>query len=389
MPKTPARKRPARTPPADRPDAPSAEPTSPFVDGAAARRAATAVMRRSSPLALGDAAPRPGPSLDAEAPRPARAASLSPGGRRAGVDGPLVRLLKGGLLRSGEERGRGLLGRWRPSALRATIRALGLRNRAETVDEFGLDPVYAERFRPLFEALYRRYFRVETVGMEHVPDHGRAMIVANHSGVLPYDATMLMYALRYDHPAHRTARPLVEDFLFHFPFLGVALNRIGCVRACQENAERLLLGNQLAVVFPEGMKGIGKLYRERYQLQRFGRGGFVKLALRTRTPIVPVAVVGAEETHPILARFTWLAKYLGLPYLPITPTFPWLGLAGAAPLPAKWYIHFGPPLDLATTYGPEAAADRVLVNRLTEQVRARIQEMMDRRLGQRSSAFFG
>jgi len=195
--------------------------------------------------------------------------------------------------------------------------------------------------------------------------------------------------VKYDHPAHRQVRPLVEDFIFHFPFLGTSLNRIGCVRACPENAERLLRHGQVVAVFPEGIKGIGKLYRHRYQLQRFGRGGFVKLALQTGAPIIPAAIIGSEEIHPMLGRFTWLAKYLGIPYVPLTPTFPWLGALGTVPLPVKWQIRFGEPIDLAGQHGAAAAGDRILVNRLTEQVRSTIQSMVDAALRARRSILFG
>jgi 1-acyl-sn-glycerol-3-phosphate acyltransferase len=181
----------------------------------------------------------------------------------------------------------------------------------------------------------------------------------------------------------------VEDFVFHFPFLGVALNRIGCVRACQENAERLLHNEQLVAVFPEGIKGIGKLYRHRYQLQRFGRGGFIRLAIKTNTPIIPTAVIGAEEVHPMLTKITWLAKYMGIPYIPITPTFPWFGPLGALPLPTKWTIRFGEPLDFAGLYGTDADHDRILVSRLSEQVRSNIQSMVDETLIGRHSIIFG
>ena len=184
-------------------------------------------------------------------------------------------------------------------------------------------------------------------------------------------------------------RPLVEDFVFHFPYLGTLINRLGGVRACQENAQRLLDDDQLVAVFPEGIKGIGKLYRDRYKLQRFGRGGFIKLALRTRAPIVPVAIVGAEETHPMLTKVTWFAKSVGVPYVPITPTFPLLGPLGLLPLPSKWYVRFGEPLDLPAEHGPEAAPDRILVNRLAETVRARIQTMIDETLEHRKSVLLG
>jgi 1-acyl-sn-glycerol-3-phosphate acyltransferase len=200
---------------------------------------------------------------------------------------------------------------------------------------------------------------------------------------------MLMHAVRSDHPQHRDVRPLAEDYVFHFPYLGTLMNRLGGVRACQENAERLLRDDQLILVFPEGIKGSGKLYRERYQLQRFGRGGFIKLALRTDSPIIPAAIVGAEEIHPMMARLTWLAPNLGIPFIPITPTFPWLGPLGMIPLPTKWFLRFGAPLYFNAEYGAAAADDRILVNRLAENVRRAIQEMVDATLGQRRSILFG
>jgi 1-acyl-sn-glycerol-3-phosphate acyltransferase len=268
-------------------------------------------------------------------------------------------------------------------------RHLAMRHRSDVVDEFGRDPAYSARMEPWVEFLYSRYFRVQTEGIAHVPDSGRALLVCNHSGTLPYDGIMLMHAVRKEHPARRDVRPLVEDFVFHFPYLGTVINRIGGVRACQENARRLLDADKLVAVFPEGVKGMGKLYKQRYQLQRFGRGGFVKLALRARTPIVPVAIVGAEEAHPMLARVSWLAKTVGVPYVPVTPTFPWLGPLGLVPLPSRWRLQFGEPIDLAADYGPEAADDRILVNKLAEDVRSRIQEMIDAALGERKSVLFG
>jgi 1-acyl-sn-glycerol-3-phosphate acyltransferase len=265
---------------------------------------------------------------------------------------------------------------------------LGLRSRSEEVDEFGYDPVYEQKVLPFFEFLYEKYFRVEVHGAQHVPSSGRCLLVANHSGTLPLDGVMLRIAVRREHSQHRGVRWLAEDGIFHFPFLGSFTNRMGAVRACQENAERLLDHGALVAVFPEGMKGIGKLFRERYRLQRFGRGGFVKLCLRTRTPIVPVAIVGGEETNPMLSRVEYLTKAIGIPYLPVTPTFPLLGPAGLIPAPTKWKIFFGRMLDLEG-YGAEAAEDEILVGRLTEHVRGEIQGMLDRALRERRSVWFG
>ena len=265
---------------------------------------------------------------------------------------------------------------------------MGLRNRSEEVDEFGYDPVYEQKVLPLFELLYSKYFRVEVHGAERIPAEGRCTLVANHSGTLPLDGIMLRLAVRHEHPQHRGVRWLAEDGIFHLPFLGSFTNRLGAVRACPENAERLLDHEALVAVFPEGMKGIGKLFKERYRLQRFGRGGFVKLCLRTRTPIVPVAILGGEETNPMLARVEYLTRALGLPYLPVTPTFPLLGPFGLLPAPTKWKIFFGEPIDLGG-HGAESADDEILVGRLTEQVRSAIQAMLDHAVGQRRSVWFG
>jgi len=264
----------------------------------------------------------------------------------------------------------------------------GLRGRSDHVDEFGLDPSVDVRSRAGFEALFRRYFRAEVSGIEHVPASGRALLVANHSGTFPWDGVMLKTAIRLEHPARRELRWLTEDFVYHFPFLGTFLSRIGAVRANPENAERLLDRDALVAVFPEGIQGMGKLYRQRYQLQRFGRGGYVKLALRSGAPLIPTAIVGAEETNPLLFKVGWLSKFTGLPYLPVTATFPWLGPLGLVPLPARWKVVFGPPIDLSE-HGPEGADDAILVNRLNERVRATIQTLVDDAVAARGSALFG
>jgi 1-acyl-sn-glycerol-3-phosphate acyltransferase len=265
---------------------------------------------------------------------------------------------------------------------------MAMRSRSEEVDELGLDPKYEARYRPLFEWLYHTYFRCESTGVEHVPAHGRCIVVANHSGTLPYDGIMLKTCIQREHPNKRELRWLTEDFITHLPFVGAFMNRIGAVRACQENAERLLRHEKLIAVFPEGVKGIGKLFRDRYRLQRFGRGGFIRLALRTGTPVVPCSIVGAEEASPMLYRLERLPQSMGLPYLPVTPTFPALGPLGLVPAPTKWRIAFGEPLDLSA-YRAEAAEDQVLVGRLAERVRATIQGTLDQLLSERQSVFFG
>jgi 1-acyl-sn-glycerol-3-phosphate acyltransferase len=267
-------------------------------------------------------------------------------------------------------------------------RALYFAWHSEETDDFGADRRFAETLEPLLEFLYAVWWRVETTGVEHVPAAGPGLVVANHSGVLPYDAMMVQLAVRHEHPARRTCRMLALDMFALLPGLAAALSKSGSVRANPDNAERLLRRSELVGVFPEGVKGVGKYYRERYRLARFGRGGFVRIALRTGTPIVPCAVVGAEEIHPVIAKADWVGRPLGLPYFPITPTFPWLGPLGFVPLPTKWSIDFGDPLDLGE-YGPDAADDPILVNRLSEEVRSTIQRMIDGRLARRRSVWLG
>jgi len=259
---------------------------------------------------------------------------------------------------------------------------------SEDVDEFGYDPKFTETILPFFEFLYTIWWRVEATGIENVPRAGPALIVANHSGVLPWDGVMINLAVRHEHPARRSCRMLALDMFALLPFLAPLLAQSGAVRANPENAERLLRKGELVGVFPEGVKGVGKRFKDRYKLARFGRGGFVKIALRTGAPIVPCAVVGAEEIHPALARMDWVGRPLGLPYVPITPTFPLLGPLGFVPLPSKWSIEMGEPIRL-DRYGPNAAEDPMLVNRVSEQVRATVQRMIDGRLARRRSVWFG
>ncbi len=264
----------------------------------------------------------------------------------------------------------------------------GLNTAPIEVDEFGMDLRFREKVRPLFRFLYESYWRVETRGIHNIPDSGAQLIVANHSGTLPHDGSMIATAIDFEHPRHRAVRPLIEDFVFHFPYLGTFMNRCGGVRACQENAQKLLEKGNLVVVFPEGVKGLGKPFKDRYKLTRFGRGGFVRLALRSSVPIVPTSVVGAEEIHPMLFKIDWLSKILGLPYVPVTPTLPWFGLLGLIPFPSKWTIEFGERLDYSH-YGPEAEKDPILVNKLTQEVRSKIQHQTYTLLKARKSIWFG
>ncbi|MBB3085002.1 lysophospholipid acyltransferase family protein [Geodermatophilus sabuli] len=254
-------------------------------------------------------------------------------------------------------------------------------------DEFGFDPDLTDHvLLPLLRPLFSRWFRVETHGVENVPGSGGGLVVANHSGTLPVDALMTTVALHDDHPEQRRLRLLGADLVFEMPFVGTVSRKMGTTLACNEDAERLLTGGELVGVFPEGFKGIGKPFRERYTLQRFGRGGFVTAALRTGAPIIPCAIVGAEETYPMLGNAKTIARLLGLPYFPITPTFPVLGPLGLVPLPSKWLIAFGEPIETAS-FGPAAAEDPMLVFNLTDQVRETIQQSIYQLLLQRKSVF--
>jgi 1-acyl-sn-glycerol-3-phosphate acyltransferase len=256
------------------------------------------------------------------------------------------------------------------------------------VDEFGFDPELTDAvLLRLMRPLYDRYFRVEVRGLENVPSHGGALVVANHSGTIPLDSVMTQIALREHHPARRHLRMLGADLIFQTPFVGEVARKTGTTLACNADAERLLSKGELVGVWPEGFKGIGKPFSERYKLQRFGRGGFVSAALRTGVPIVPCAIVGAEEIYPVIGNMRTVARLLGLPYVPVTPTFPWLGPLGAIPLPSKWIIEFGEPID-TTEHGPGAAEDPMLVFNITDQVRETIQHALYRLLMDRRSVFF-
>jgi 1-acyl-sn-glycerol-3-phosphate acyltransferase len=254
-------------------------------------------------------------------------------------------------------------------------------------DEFGFDPDLTDHvLLPALRPLFSRWFRVETQGLRNVPDTGGALVVANHSGTLPLDALMATVALHDEHPSSRRLRLLGADLVFQLPVLGALSRKMGTTLACNEDAERLLRAGELVGVFPEGFKGIGKPFSERYTLQRFGRGGFVTAALRTGVPIVPCAIVGAEETYPMIGNAKTAARLLGLPYFPITPTFPLLGPLGAVPLPSKWFIAFGEPIETAS-YGSAAADDPMVVFNLTDQVRETIQHSLYRLLLERRSVF--
>ncbi|MFC4058655.1 lysophospholipid acyltransferase family protein [Planomonospora corallina] len=255
------------------------------------------------------------------------------------------------------------------------------------VDEFGFDPELTDKvLLELIRPLYRHWFRVETVGIENVPGDCGALIVANHSGTIPVDALMLQVALHDDHPDRRPVRLLGADLVYQLPLLGHLSRKTGHTLACRQDADRLLRKGELVGVFPEGFKGVGKPFSERYRLQRFGRGGFVASAIRAGVPIVPCAIVGAEEIYPKIGDLRLLARALGLPYLPVTPLFPWLGPLGLVPLPSKWMIGFGEPIR-TDEYDPADADDPMLVFNLTDHVREVIQQQLDELRLRRGHAF--
>ena len=241
------------------------------------------------------------------------------------------------------------------------------------VDNFGFDPEWTESLLPIFKAIYHDYWRIETTGIEHVPASGRALLVANHAGVLPWDGTMIKTAVFVEHPHPRHVRALVASLFMGMPMLSWFLRRTGQTIGHPDDTRRLLEQDQLVLVFPEGVRGTGKGYADRYRLRRFGRGGFVSTAIRSGAPIVPVSVVGSEEIYPMIGDAGPLAKLFGLPYFPITPFWPWLGPLGMIPLPSKWRIQFHPPVHVEV-HPPDAGDDQNLVMALSDQVRDTIQQ---------------
>ncbi|WP_030477962.1 lysophospholipid acyltransferase family protein [Lentzea albidocapillata] len=257
------------------------------------------------------------------------------------------------------------------------------------VDEFGFDRDLTENvLMPPLKPLYEKWFRVETIGLNNIPEAGGALIVANHSGTVPLDALMTSFGIASEHPAHRHMRMLGADLVFRTPVLGALARKSGQTLACNPDAERLMSSGELVGVWPEGFKGIGKPFKDRYKLQRFGRGGFVSAALKTGAPIIPCSIVGAEEIYPMIGDIKALARLLGFPYFPVTPFFPLLGPLGAIPLPSKWYIEFGEPIR-TDVFGENAADDPMLVFNLTDQVRETIQQTLYRLLTQRRNVFLG
>nr|WP_304518455.1 lysophospholipid acyltransferase family protein [Aeromicrobium senzhongii] len=265
--------------------------------------------------------------------------------------------------------------------------AVSLRRRLSgdySVDEFGMDPEVVDLLSHLVEPLAESWFRLQVRGIENIPADGGALLVANHSGTVPVDGLITGYAVRKY--AGRPIRPLGADLVFRLPYVGQIARKMGATLACAEDAERLLTSGELAAVWPEGFKGVGKPFSERYKLQRFGRGGFVSSAMRAQVPIIPVSIVGAEEIYPLIGNIPSLARLLGVPYIPITPFFPLLGPLGLVPLPSKWIIEFGEPIR-TDAYPPESADDPMLLFNVTDQVRETIQQTLYNLLVERGNPF--
>jgi 1-acyl-sn-glycerol-3-phosphate acyltransferase len=348
-----------------------------------APKVATATKATTEPTGTTDAPPVDAPPVDeptAEAPWPTTASASSTGA------GPTAGIPVGDWLAALQVAAQELFGDdWEHRA--AELLAFA-RRRLEgdyEVDDYGFDRELTERFfmaalRPIAE----KWFRLEVRGLENIPAEGGALVVSNHSGTVPLDGLMTMLAV-HDH-AHRFLRPLGADLVFQMPVVSSLARKGGATLACVEDAERLLSGGELVGVWPEGFKGIGKPFSERYKLQRFGRGGFVSAALRTGVPIIPLSVVGAEEIYPLVGNIPSLARLLGVPYIPITPFFPWLGPLGMVPLPSKWILEFGEPIR-TDSYDAGEAEDPMLVFNVTDQVRETIQHTLFDLLRDRGGAF--
>jgi 1-acyl-sn-glycerol-3-phosphate acyltransferase len=258
-----------------------------------------------------------------------------------------------------------------------------------SVDEFGFDPHFTDAIvMPLLRTMFSSWFRVDVTGIENLPKTGAALIVANHAGVLPFDGLMASVAVHDKHPASRALRLLAADMVFDTPLLSQAARRAGHTMACTADANRLLSKGELTAVFPEGYKGLGKRFKDRYKLQRFGRGGFVSAALRTKAPIIPCSIVGSEEIYPMIGDLRLLARLFGLPYFPITPLFPLAGPIGMIPLPSKWHIEFGEQIP-TVDYDDSAPEDPMVTFELTDHVRETIQQTLYRLLANRRNTFLG
>jgi len=272
----------------------------------------------------------------------------------------------------------GLLDRLLPERARRALASIAHLVEGESpYDRFGFSPGVARRAMPVFHALYKYYSRVESHGHEHLPGRGRAVLAANHAGLLPFDGAMSVVDILLHTDPPRLARAIVDRWAGELPFVNVFYARVGQVIGTRENFADLLDDDQLVLVFPEGVDGIRKTISHRYRLQNF-RVGFVEQALRAGAPIIPMAVVGSDDQTPILYDVKPLARALGLPAAPITPTFPWFGPLGLLPYPVRYKIAYGEPLPFHERFGPEGAEDARLVHYLARQVRRAVQQLVDR-----------
>jgi 1-acyl-sn-glycerol-3-phosphate acyltransferase len=250
-------------------------------------------------------------------------------------------------------------------------------------DEFGLDQTLRERLLPAFRFLHDVYWRVDVSGIENLPANGAALLVANHSGAVPFDGAMICTAAELR--GGRTVRFLYDRFVENLPPVSSFYRKMGGAVAARENAVRLLRAGHPVLLFPEGVPGVAKPFHERYRLRSFSPG-FARLALSLDVPVVPVAVVGAEEIYPLVGRAEGVGKLFGMPYVPLTPFFPMLGLLGALPLPTKWFIRFGKPIYLS---GIDVDARFQHARHEALHVRRVIQKMVTRMRRRRQSVFFG
>ncbi|GAA3605700.1 hypothetical protein GCM10022199_07030 [Marihabitans asiaticum] len=392
--RTPARRTPARRTPARRAPARPTAPTLRVVEGEGGGDAAPRRRERARASSAGAAALQGAVrSVEAESPSetptsttPSSGTTLAPG----------VAELLSVALSAGQVASRSIGSAMSQAAGEDLERRLGdvlafLRRRVQgdyVVDDFGFDEDFTIHTAfPLLRPLKDRWFRVEVRGIENIPAEGGALVVSNHSGTVAIDSVITQLAIYDEHPQRRFLRMLGADLVFQMPLVGDFARKTGATLATNPDAERLMSNGELVGVWPEGFKGVGKPFRERYKLQRFGRGGFVSAAMRSEVPIIPCSVVGAEEVYPMIGNLKTLARLLGAPYAPVTPTFPLLGPLGLIPLPSKWIIEFSPPVDTASL-GKDAAEDPALVFDLTDQVRETIQQTLYSVLMTRRSVFF-
>lgn len=281
-----------------------------------------------------------------------------------------------------------LIGAFKPLAwrrieneLRARIARVPSELNGYGYDHYGMHPEDVVRVALPGSLLYERYFKVETHDIERVPA-GRVLLIANHAGQLPFDAMMLGMAMLLEAEPPRICRGMAEYWVSELPFVNVVATRMGSMVGTPRNCVSMLESDECVMVFPEGVRGMNKTWKERYRLQRFGTG-FMRLALQTGTPIVPVGIVGSEEQQPGLANWRGLARLLGMPAFPITPTFPWLGPLGLMPLPVKYHLCFGEPMHFE---GSEKDEDRLIDDRIAH-VRDAVMEQLDRGLALRRGIF--